>query len=372
MNNPYYFPTLYKKTNTGAMQYWSIAVRGRDISTKYGQVGTQNEQETVDTIKEGKNLGKKNETTPEEQAFLEAKARWTKKIQRHRYVEDQERALRGENDAAGGCAPMLAATHKVCPNTLIYPCIVQRKFNGVRIIAEYDDGVCTLWSRKQEKMIGFPHIAKAVEELFGGKPGYHLLDGEGYVHGWTLQKIASFARQKKTPKPGYEKISYYIYDYPSHEGTNHQRQAALDNLPLTGPLLPVEATRGTSEEQIWSLHNEFVADGYEGAIGRNLLAKYQFGKRSRDLHKFKTFEDHEFKIIGYRLDGKGKFAGIPIFCCKTDDGKEFECNLKGTLEDRRAMDPKAVVGELMTVRHIGWTEDGKPWHPVGVCIRDYE
>lgn len=50
-------PTLYKKTSTGAIQFWTISTKGNDIVTEYGQVGTDSPQITVDTIKEGKNAG---------------------------------------------------------------------------------------------------------------------------------------------------------------------------------------------------------------------------------------------------------------------------------------------------------------------------
>lgn len=65
------FPTLYKKSSTGKIQQWNIAVLGSTIITTHGQFQGKL-QTTEDTIKEGKNLGKANATTKEEQALAEA------------------------------------------------------------------------------------------------------------------------------------------------------------------------------------------------------------------------------------------------------------------------------------------------------------
>src|ERR1700677_3961813 len=111
------FKTLYKKTSTGAIQYWEIYVlenpdhsKGYDIWTKYGQVGGK-EQKTVDIILEGKNIGKANETSPLQQAKAEAEATWTKK-KKSGYVESIASAQDDETDALieGGILPMLAHT----------------------------------------------------------------------------------------------------------------------------------------------------------------------------------------------------------------------------------------------------------------------
>src|SRR5271170_6774781 len=94
------YPTLYKKTNTGAIQEWKIQVAvntGLDagtmgmIVTDFGQVGTDKPQRTTDIISKGKNIGKKNETTAIQQAEAEAEAKWTKQVKKG-YVESIQAA----------------------------------------------------------------------------------------------------------------------------------------------------------------------------------------------------------------------------------------------------------------------------------------
>ena len=71
-------PTLYAKSKTGKDQVWNIEVIGNMIRTSYGYKDgaiTVNEK----TVDKGKNIGKKNETTPEQQAAAEARSLWDKK-----------------------------------------------------------------------------------------------------------------------------------------------------------------------------------------------------------------------------------------------------------------------------------------------------
>lgn len=70
------FPTLYAKAKTGKIKQWVVSVVDSTITVTHGQVGGKQQTQTT-VITEGKNIGKSNETTPSEQAYLEAKAKWT-------------------------------------------------------------------------------------------------------------------------------------------------------------------------------------------------------------------------------------------------------------------------------------------------------
>lgn len=373
-------PILYKKTSTGAIQQWTISTAGATIRTSHGQVdGVQ--QLTQDTVTQGKNIGKKNATTPEEQAEAEARAKWTKKREREGYVEDIERAKLGETDAAGGIPPMLAQPIKVAKHKIVYPADGQRKYNGNRCLAVIEDGVCTLWTRKQKRLLGVPHIEAAYERMFKGIPGRYVVDGELYRHGWSLQKISGFARKAGT-KPGYLEIWHQIYDMPSSSVAWSERRASLEaafSQRPVGPLRLTETFTIGSESYLKPVHDRFVSEGYEGLIIRNRAGKYEEGKRSYDLIKYKEFEELEFEIIGFG-EGRGKFKGKAIFVCKTlvprdgAEAKEFECCAPGTMEERAEMFEQGdkLIGKHLTVKFFEWTDEGKPSHGSGLVVRDYE
>src|SRR5689334_16299941 len=111
------FPTLYKKTSSGAIQMWTISVdyhlggeKGESalIQTVFGQVDGK-KQIANDVVLEGKNIGKANETTAFEQAISEAKSQWERKKKKG-YVESIEDAENGVVDSSmilGGVPVML-------------------------------------------------------------------------------------------------------------------------------------------------------------------------------------------------------------------------------------------------------------------------
>lgn len=376
------FPTLFQRTNTGAIQQWTVIVDGNAIVVEWGQVDGAI-QRTTTTIREGKNLGKKNATTPAQQAEAEAQAKWTKKIQREGYVTDRARAERGERDAEGGLAVMLAPS-KLQEKHLKFPLDVQPKFDGVRCVVIIQDGEVSLWSRRREQMKCLPHIEQAYREAYAGIPGLFIFDGEAYRHGWLLQKIATFVRKKNEARPGYEEIGHFVYDMPSAEGTWEQRREALAAavLPESPHVHRVETARVSTLEEAWAWHDVKVEEGYEGAMARNLDGEYEEDRRSPNLNKLKVFEDHEFTIVGVE-EGVGKFEGKAIFICEIT-GKDpsmpgnsaatFRCTAPGTMKDKEEFlrNFETYRGGKLTVKHKGWTADGLPWHPTGKAVRDYE
>ena len=76
--------TLYKLSTTGKLLQWDIRVEDNQdgtasIVTDHGQVGGKI-QTTSDLITGGKNIGKANETTVQEQANKEALSKWKKQF----------------------------------------------------------------------------------------------------------------------------------------------------------------------------------------------------------------------------------------------------------------------------------------------------
>ena len=78
--------TLYKRTTVGKIQEWRVEVDGNKFRTISGQ---QNGKQVTSewTVCAGKNIGKANETSPEDQAAKEALAKWTKKTEKHYSVD---------------------------------------------------------------------------------------------------------------------------------------------------------------------------------------------------------------------------------------------------------------------------------------------
>ena len=381
-------PILYKKTSTGAIQEWSIGVvedpdtsTDFEIVTIHGQVGTDKPQVTSDVIREGKNIGKKNETTIEQQAHAEAKARHEKQLKKG-YVTSIKAAEAGEVDdlIEGGIVPMLAQSFAKHGHKIKYPCHGQPKLDGIRCIAILKDGQCTLWSRTRKLITGVPHIAREIEKLFHDQD--LILDGELYNHSFKheFEKIVSFVRQEE-PADGSEVVQYHIYDLVNNQSFE-ARHNLLFNLftkrvykddELNDTLRFVKTTTIFDEESVEGFFSHNVGKGYEGAMLRNATGLYA-NKRSYDLQKVKEFDDSEFDIIGVE-EGRGKLAGHAIFVCKTEKGTQFLAKMKGdTARLKEYFDDHSLwKGKKLTVQYQGLTgKENVPRFPVGVAIRDYE
>ncbi len=267
-------PTLYHKAKGGDLRQWRVWTEGADILTEYGQVNGQ--LQISRKTAEPKNIGKKNETSPEEQALFEAKSLWQHKIDR-KYSETPEEA------EVQLPLPMLA--HKfggTKKKKFIYPADVQPKLDGVRCLAQRDGDEILLTSR-QGKPWSIPHVSTALAEWM---PEGMVLDGEIYVHGMPCQKITSLARSAdpdgKSYKPDSEGLIYHVYDMPTwkHDDSIPWKDRAdllYGYLETSSSIERVDHTTISSEDELWNTHGSYVAEGYEGTILRRLDGRYLVG-----------------------------------------------------------------------------------------------
>ena len=365
-------PTLYKKSSTGATVEWNISVEGNTIVKRWGQTDGAI-QETRDVIKEGKNKGKANATTPEEQAVAEAKAQWEKKLKKD-YNQERDKAGEVSELIEGGILPMLAHKYRDKAAKIEWPAFAQPKLDGHRCLAIVDaGGNCTLWSRSRKRIKSMPHIVKAIEAL-GVKS--MRFDGELYNHAYhdKFQELSHFIRQSE-PEAGCEVVQYHIYDIADETKTFAARNLIIHGGMLKKPLVAVETISVEDEDALMTAFEHFLEEGYEGAMVRNAESKYEIpisaSERSVNLQKVKKFDDAEFECIGVE-EGRGKLAGHAIFVCKGKKNVEFRAKMKGKQEDLKKYwdNPALVVGKQITVKYQGFTDDGKPRFGVAWRIRE--
>ena len=365
-------PTLYCKSKTGKTQVWNIETIGAKIRVSYGYEGgavTVNEK----VITSGKNLGKKNATTAAEQAAAEAKSTWDKK-KTGGYAESLDDAhVPGVADAAAVAAheailPMLAHDYNKRGKDIKFPCYVQAKLDGVRCI--FKNGVLT---SRQGKV--FPDMEHITADLEGVEL---VLDGELYSDTLNFQQFVGLVRKKKhnaAEKLLLRQVKYWVYDCVNDEPFENRintlwemfEKKSYDHIKL----LPTDEC--ATKAELKGFHDRFVAEGKEGLIIRNKAGLYQLAARSKDLQKYKEFEDAEFEVVDY-LDGEGSEKGLVIWVCITSAGKQFSVRPRGTHEDRADLflDGDSYLGKKLTVRYQELTEDGIPRFPVGIAFRDYE
>lgn len=381
MTNRSTLQTLYKKTSTGAIQFWQIYTIGNEIHTEYGQVGTDSPQHTVDIIKEGKNTGRANATTAEEQARAEMQSSWTKKLKKG-YVKTEAEAASGETDAVieGGIFPMLA--HKYSVNgvntkdakKIKFPAFGQPKMDGIRCIATKINGVTTLWTRTRKPITSVPHIIAAIDAL---PISDVILDGELYNHDYRqdFDTIIELVRPD-VPVQGHEVVQFWCYDVVNDktqiERDNERRKILAGHKGTT--LVLVETHVIQNADAVNPFKELMLEHGFEGSMIRNTDALYKENGRSYDLQKCKDMQDEEFKMVDF-VEGNGRLMGhVGSFVCEMKNGVTFKAKAKGKTENLRKyfQDHKLWKGKLLTVQFQNFTPDGIPRFPVGKSIRDFE
>ena len=373
------FPKLYKLTSTKKIQEWEIWVEDNVIHTRHGQINGK-KQHVTDVIAEGKNIGRSNETTPEQQAEAEAKAKWEHRKNKDYHLDIEKcKSQKVKIAGKGGYLPMLAHKYKDHKNKIIFTALCQPKLDGIRCIARCEKDKITLWFRSGKQITSMKHIEEALSNIMiNGE----IFDGELYIHNTDFNKLGgNIRRDKNIDINSANKVEYHIYDFPriyddtillTEESAYLNRFTALDKRKLNLPLVTVVTTLINNEEEMLDKFAQYLEEGYEGIMIRNLNSPYE-QKRSYNLLKYKEFDDKEYKIIGYE-EGRGLLSGcVGAFICEISKGITFKAKLKGkdVTELLRGYfkNPKIFMGKSLTVIYQGLSKDGIPRFPVGKIIR---
>lgn len=360
------FQPLYKQTANGVMQ-WRIRVEDRPdgtaaIITTHGLIdGAQ--QSTQDIISSGKNIGKKNETTPYQQAMNEAESKWSRQRDRNHYGLTAE-----ESATKKVLAPMLAQSWIASDGDLTNYAkkvnwedhghlFVQPKFDGHRCLAIHDGQAIRLFTRKGVEITTCEHL---IDQLRSVMPANTTFDGELYLHGTAVTTIGGLISKKQE---GTENLNLMLYDLVATANPFVERMSHLSSLVFNKQpqLILAKTQKIASIDELMAFQSECVEHGYEGAMFRHGRTGYEPGKRAAGLLKVKTFTDAEFTVVG-ACEGRGKFAGAAIFECVTKAGHKFEVTAPGDMSQKQQyyINREQYIGRRLTIKFQKLTETTQP------------
>jgi DNA ligase-1 len=356
--------TIYKKTKIGKVQEWTIEVEENRYRTISGQIdGIKTTSEW--TVVEGKNTGRSNETSANEQAYKEAIAKRDLKLQRG-YFEDISQINKKQY-----FEPMLATKWEDRKAKIKYPIFSQPKLDGIRCIVT-EEGMFT---RNGKEILSAPHIRESLEDLFKQDPDL-ILDGELYADKYAndFNKIVSLVKKTKPTKEDLEQsklnIEYHIYDLPSLDANFIDRIWDLQSMEYSFigtrcKLVPTYILY--SEQEVQQKYEEYIEEGYEGQMLRT-DGLYE-NKRSKNLMKHKSFQDQEFTILGI-FEGEGNKTGTVGYMTFEIEGKPFKSNVKCTREEGAQIwnNREKLIGKTATVKYFELTPAGIPRFPYVINI----
>lgn len=363
--------TLYSRNVDGSVQTWTIEVSGN----KYRVVsGRENGQLVVSewTVCSGKNVGKSNETSPEQQALCEAEARREKKLKSRGYFENRQDI----DNKLHFVEPMLAKEFLDRVDKIDWRkgVLVQNKLNGFRCVATFDGSEVQLKSRTGEKYVSVPHVNKDLLAFFKDFPSA-VIDGELFNNDLRqkLNEISKLLRKTKHISAedfarSEQLVQYHVYDgYDmtpelTKSAPYNRRKDWLDNtLPKYSKYYrEVPSILAHSRDELDDVFWRYVNDGQEGVIVRIPDSPYE-NKRSKFLLKYKPEDSAECVVLDV-VEGDGNWSG----CAKTAsicwNDKTFDATFVGTreqcadvLKNREWWKNKEV-----TFKYFAYTGLGKP------------
>ena len=411
MNNQQKFPTLRGTDKKGKTKEWDISVENMGeyslIITSYGYLGGKR-VESKAQVNTGKNIGKRNETTHYQQALHDAESKWKRKRDTDGYITDTVSFNTNPTDDGTNATtnnttnatsnnttnantnntivlPMLAQEFKKQAKKIVYPCYVQPKLDGYRMVFDIKTKKCTSRTGKEYTILYGTQLYQDLLSLSinmehqNSSDHYQsiCLDGELYVHDaeFAFEHYGILRKQKElttSEKEHLGKIQYHVYDiYNSNTPlqTFEQRLFNLHTISkhFSNRIKTVRTIKCDRQQDVEQQHQLFVGDSYEGSMIRNAVGIYKPKFRSADLLKHKDFDDSEFTIVDFtrEIDTTGGNQDLVVWVCQTEQGARFKVPSKGTREERQELYKKAdqFIGKKLWVQYFGLTADNIPRFP---------
>jgi DNA ligase-1 len=251
---------------------------------------------------------------------------------------------------------------------------VQFKFDGLRSICLVDEnGNASFVSRNGKPQFNLEHIKQEIKEL-GLKS--IVLDGEALASDWNETSSLVHSEKNIIGKTA-TNLKYYIFDYLTMEEWKSRKTAPysirlerIEKMFLTAKYLRKTATvKIANLEEAKYYFEIYFANGYEGAMLKNMDASYPF-KRTRDWMKLKNEETYDLYIKSY-VEGEGRLQGkLGKFIC---DLNGVEIGVGGGFTDSQRDEfwskRERMLGTCIEVKCQEKTKDGSLRFPIFLRIR---
>lgn len=252
---------------------------------------------------------------------------------------------------------------------------VEPKLDGIRCFAIVESGKALLYARSGKLISNFDSTIGA--EL------QNLPDGcyDGEIMGKDFIALMRQAYRKENVDTDDTYLSLFDYipmvEWKTRKATMPCRDrytTLYDNLMSAGDLKYLKHIPRyivpADYDAIKGWHDDFVQQGHEGAMVKDLDAPYKFG-RGPEVMKLKAFHDVDLKIERL-LEGTGRHSGKLGSVVVNYHGVEVQVGSGFSDELREAIwsDPKSFVGRIVEVRYQEVTPDGSLRFPTFVCFRN--
>lgn len=391
---------LLSRASTGKFRFavvecdeeWHEPEHGYIIQRSYGQVGgktTLSPKIIVDRTKQNRNWKEQYtlQFNSEVKKFLD-KGYIKVPSDPNTYSEEKCIELFGEvkTNQYGVIKPQLAKQADKVTNKKIFDkeWLISRKLDGVKALFYWDGKEVHTASRGGEHYdYSTIHLRENPNLIafFKANPTV-ILDGELFKRFKTLQQISGAARMEKNAYDC-DWLEYWVYDYYDTANPDIIAEdrwkflvgnfAQANNIPIYSVVLDDYAEAPIKllfHEHVsgWNnmnkLHDQWVAEGFEGAVITDPNKSYKPGSRCNNLIKIKHYQSEDFKVIGYKLGLRG--SEDMTFTCELEDGRTFEampCGDRATKAEYVENFETKYKGHKAECTFFNYSDDNIPTQP---------
>lgn len=227
------------------------------------------------------------------------------------------------------------------------------------------------YSRNGKEIPGLTILASKIKDTL---PDGFILDGELTVPGKTFNELSGEIRSFKETKD----VRYNVFDMTT---------PGNDNLPLCNRLnvlnhwytgnhevqlagvREVKHSFVADDSQIDKFYNEFISQGYEGAMLKNPDGK-RYDGRNKDWLKLKPSYTADVRVVDVER-GTGKYRNAIGALIVNYNGRRVKVGSGLTDTQRSAWytNPNLIVGKTIEVMYMEETEYGSLRHPRFKTVR---
>ena len=270
------------------------------------------------------------------------------------------------NGVAKGTVPvfgcMLAHDGAKHPKKIKGECLVEYKYDGVRVIAIVQNGDATLYSRNGKLLENFPHINEALS-----RSEFEGLVFDGEVMSEDFQALMKQVHRKEGAQTEdsylavFDMLTIDEFNAGGTELNAVERRQRIVNLSdlftyriqlVDATLIDMDSDEGQVKFQ--EMNKRALDEGYEGLMIKPIKEGYKC-KRSHAWLKIKPFIEVTLKVIELE-EGTGKNEGLlgALVVEGEDDGKFFRLNVGSGLTDENREqiweNQDKVIGQLVEIR----------------------
>ena len=391
---------LLSRASTGKFRFaivewdeeWKEPEHAFLITRKYGQIGGKVTESPKTWIEKGKaGRSHREQATLQFNSFVKGyldKGYIKVPSDPNTYSEEKCIELFGEvkTNQYGVIKPQLAKQADKVTNKKIFDkeWLISRKLDGVKALFYWDGKEVHTASRGGEHYdVATTHLRENPQliEFFKANPTI-ILDGELFKRFKTLQQISGAARMEKNAYDC-DWLEYWVYDCYDTANPDIIAEdrwkflvgnfAQANNIPIYSVVLndyteaPIKLLFHeyvSGWDNMNKLHDQWVAEGFEGAVITDPNKSYKPGSRCNNLIKIKHYQSEDFKVIGYKLGLRG--SEDMTFTCELEDGRTFEampCGDRATKAEYVENFETKYKNKIGECTFFSWSDAGLPLQP---------